>query len=255
MCAYKESLYLEECILSIMNQKVKSNILIATSTPNKYIYDIANRYNIEVVVNDGEGGIANDWNFAFSCAKTELVTLAHQDDIYLENYLSDALNYINNTKNTIIYFSNYDELRNGKPEKSNKLLFIKRVMLLPLCIRAFQKSRFWKRSVISFGNPICCPSVLYVRKNIPDKLFRVGFRSNVDWEAWELLSKNDGSFVYNPHVGMYHRIHKESETTATINDKARKNEDYEIFCKFWPRRIAKKLSKVYSKSEKSNKIE
>ena len=41
ICAYKESPYLEECIQSLMNQTVKSDILIATATPSKYIDDIA----------------------------------------------------------------------------------------------------------------------------------------------------------------------------------------------------------------------
>ena len=37
ICAYKESEFLEECILSLKKQSIKSEILIATSTPNKYI--------------------------------------------------------------------------------------------------------------------------------------------------------------------------------------------------------------------------
>lgn len=32
--AYKESVYLEDCILSCINQNYKSNVVIATSTPN-----------------------------------------------------------------------------------------------------------------------------------------------------------------------------------------------------------------------------
>ena len=35
ICAYKESPYLEECIKSLKNQTIKSNILIATSTPKR----------------------------------------------------------------------------------------------------------------------------------------------------------------------------------------------------------------------------
>ena len=34
--AYKESEYLEDCIKSTLNQKYKSDVVIATSTPNKY---------------------------------------------------------------------------------------------------------------------------------------------------------------------------------------------------------------------------
>ena len=67
ICAYKESAFLEECILSLKKQTVRSNILIATSTPNKYIDDIAEKYGIVVMVNKGQGGITQDcegvWGF------------------------------------------------------------------------------------------------------------------------------------------------------------------------------------------------
>ena len=42
ICAYKESPYLEECIQSLMNQTVKSDILIATATPSKYMSIMGN---------------------------------------------------------------------------------------------------------------------------------------------------------------------------------------------------------------------
>ena len=81
--AYKESEYLEKCIKSVLNQKYKSKVLIATSTPNDYIYDLAKKYNLEVIVNPNPGkGIGYDFDFAISCGKTDLVTVAHQDDIF-----------------------------------------------------------------------------------------------------------------------------------------------------------------------------
>ena len=46
ICAYKESKYLEECIESLEKQIVKSNIIMCTSTPNDYIKNMAQKYNI-----------------------------------------------------------------------------------------------------------------------------------------------------------------------------------------------------------------
>lgn len=60
VCAYKESPYLEECIESLKGQSVRSNILIATSTPNEYIKNIAEKNNIPYFINEGEGGITQD---------------------------------------------------------------------------------------------------------------------------------------------------------------------------------------------------
>ena len=48
LCAYKESEFLEECLMSLLNQTVKADIVISTSTPNDYINGIASKYNIKV---------------------------------------------------------------------------------------------------------------------------------------------------------------------------------------------------------------
>ena len=91
-------------------------------------------------------------------------------------------------------------------------------------------------------------------QNLPKKIFKPGFRSDEDWEAWEMLSKRQGSFVYLNEIQMYHRIHEESETSVILGDNARNEEDYIMFRKFWPVQIAKLLAKVYAKSEKSNEL-
>ena len=50
------------------------------------------------------------------------------------------------------------------------------------------------------------------------------------------------------------RIHEESATTAIIHDNARVQENYIMYCKFWPKPIAKLINHFYTKSEKSNEI-
>ena len=50
ICAYKESRYLEKCIISLLKQNVKSNIIMATSTPNEYIEQMAEKYHIPLDV-------------------------------------------------------------------------------------------------------------------------------------------------------------------------------------------------------------
>ena len=47
--AYKESKYLEESVKSVLNQKYKSKVVIATSTPNDYIKKLAKKYKLDSV--------------------------------------------------------------------------------------------------------------------------------------------------------------------------------------------------------------
>ena len=53
---------------------------------------------------------------------------------------------------------------------------------------------------------------------------------------------------------MGHRIHEESETSLILGDHARNQEDYEMFCRFWPKGIARILAKFYARSESSNQM-
>ena len=252
ICAYKESLYLEECIRSLINQNVKSTIKMVTSTPNSYIQSLAVKYDIPLVVNQGEAGIVQDWNFGLEQCTTPYVTIAHQDDLYYESYAKVAIQELNKRKTPLIFFANYNELWGEEPKKSSVLLEFKRMMLFVLRFKKLQKCIFLRRRILSFGNAICCPSVTYAMKNLPHPIFTIGFRSNQDWETWERLSALPGDFIYYPKRLMSHRIHKESETSKMISEQLRIKEDYKMFCKFWHPRVAKILAKGYSTSERFN---
>ena len=131
ICAYKESRYLEECIQSLLNQTVKSRIRIVTSTPCEHISNLAAQYGLDVSVNHGKTGISGDWNFALDQGETELITIAHQDDTYEPEYTEKMLERMNKSREPILYFTNYGELREGEKVQRNKLLKIKRTLMIP----------------------------------------------------------------------------------------------------------------------------
>lgn len=252
ICAYKESKYLGECIDSLMRQTVKTNIIMATSTPNEHIQHYADMYSLKLFINRGESGIAGDWNFALSCADTALVTIAHQDDIYEPKYAETMLKCMNRAKAPVLFSSNYGEIRNGEKVFSNKLLNIKKILLVPM--RLFPDSIKARRLSLAFGDSISCPTVTYVKDIITIYPFEQGLRAALDWQQWEKLSKLRGTFASSVKPLMCHRIHEESETSKIIGENSRGDENYKIFLKFWPAPIAKMLNRFYSDSEKSNKV-
>lgn len=254
ICAYGESPYLEECIRSLRRQSIGARIVMATSTPNLTVRNLASLYGLKLYVNTGERGIANDWNFALSCADTPLVMIAHQDDLYHRDYAAEILIAANLADDPILLFTDYGEKRGIKKVRANRILRIKRLMLLPLRPQRAWKSRFLRRRVLSFGSPICCPSVTYVREKLPEKLFDPAYGVSLDWEAWERLSRLSGDFVYVPELLMLHRIHEGSETTRQIGISGRGREDLKMYEKFWPERIARILEYFYSSSEQSNRV-
>ena len=258
ICAYKESPYLEQCILSLQNQTLKTKIIIATSTPNTFIQRLADKYQIPVYRNEAGiqhgSNIADDWNFALSKVSTPLATIAHQDDVYKEEYAEQILAAMNKCEHPLIVFSDYSELRDGKEVADNKLLNVKRKLLMPLKNEHHWKSVFWRRRALSFGSPICCPAVTYYLPNLPKPIFVKGYKSDLDWEAWEKLSRLKGEFAFVNQILMSHRIHEESTTSSLINGEGRGSEDLSMFKKFWPAPIAKMIEKKYKTSEDQNSL-
>ena len=253
VCAYGESPYLEECLRSLRTQTARSRIVMATSTPNDHIRALAKDYNIKLYVNhETEGGIAADWDFALRCAGTPLVTLAHQDDVYLPLYTERMLSVMNTARHPILFSCGYGELRGRERVYSNALLTVKKLLRTPM--RLLPGVRAARRLSLALGDPICCPSVTYVKERMGDFRFSRELRCDLDWDAWERLSREEGSFAFTPEVLLLHRIHPNSETSHILGENARVTEDLRMLRRFWPEGIARTLSKLYAGSEKSNRL-
>lgn len=125
-------------------------------------------------------------------------------------------------------------------------------MLSP--IGHFNRNRFIRRRVLSLGNPICCPAVTYNKSLLGNFVFDTELKTNLDWAAWEEISRYKGRFIYVTEPLIGHRIHKESETSNTIENKKRASEDLMMLKKFWPSIIAGLIFHFYKKSEKANAL-
>lgn len=254
ICAYGDSPYLVECVESLISQSVSTNLIMTSSTPNDHIREVAQHYRIPLFINPVSKGIAADWNFSYARANTSLVTIAHQDDTYAQKYTEHMLQGLNAATRPLVFFTDYGELRNGVEVDNNRLLRIKRLLLAPLKKKTRQNSAFWKRRVLSLGSAICCPSVTFVKENLPNPLFREGLETNLDWDAWERLSRENGAFIYDSSLLMHHRVHEESATTLLIEGNVRKGEDELMLGRFWPKPIAKAINIFYSQGQKSNRL-
>lgn len=249
--AYKESPYLEDCIKSVLDQEYPSKVVIATSTPNSFIKNLAKKYKLDIKVNQGKTGIGADFDFALNSGETELVTIAHQDDVYDPDYSKEMVDAYKKHPESLIIFPDYYELRKEGKVELNTLLKVKHFLLWPLRLTS-GKSKFMKRMALRFGDPICCPAVTFNTKKVKTPLFDNEMKNDVDWHAWEVLSKKPGNFTFVDRKLMGHRIHSGSATTENIQDRTRTKEDYQILQRFWPKWIAQKIAKLDARSEKSN---
>ena len=178
--AYKQSSELEKCIKSVLNQSLKTNVVIATSTPNDYITKLAKEYDLEVIVNKEKKGIGYDFDFASNCVESKLITIAHQDDIYDYDYAKEVVKEYKTHPKASIIFTDYYEIKNEKKEISNINLKIKRILLFPLRFHLFSGFKFIKRFALRFGNAISCPAVTFVSANVPKDKFKSNMKCDVD---------------------------------------------------------------------------
>lgn len=246
ICAYGDSPYLEEALLSAMRQTIPVEILIATSTPSKYIRNIAGKYGIPYFINPEKKGIASDWNFALSRIKTEYGMILHQDDIYFPRYAESVLSAMRKYPDSLIAFTDYGDLmEDGKIHTMRPYLCVKRLLLWGFYLKHVHRSFLGKRSALIFGNAICCPAVAYHLTRIKNPVFDTSYTVNLDWAMWLTLAQQKGVFIFIPHILMAHRISGAMETVAAVADHRRYQEDLRIFRQIWGKTGAALLMMFY----------
>ena len=249
ICAYGDSPYLEECIKSLMNQTLKTNIILYTSTPSKYIEALCTQYDLPYFISKG-GSIGKDGNNALSFVETQYATIADQDDYYEPNYAQEIMKKAKLYRDFLILYTNYFEEKKGKRISKTVNLKIKTAMLRFL--NCFSSWKFWRTRILSFGNAICCPAVTYNLANLDKFQFDESLRGNLDWIAWYQIAQLDGRFIFLDKELMCHRIHSDSETSKTIKHHTRTDEDLATLSLFWPKWFATFIMKFYVKSQQTN---
>jgi hypothetical protein len=253
---YKDAPRLPALIESLRAQDgPESEILLSTSTPSADLDVAARRHSVPLRVNMHRMDISGDWNFALAAAATQYVTLAHQDDLFERSYVSRLRAALSAYPEATIGFCDYSEHSPQGPRARNLNLRIKRA----LCQRAFGDREYIftardKLRLLSLGNPVCCPSVMFNRSNIPKFHFPSGFQTNLDWMAWLDLARTPGGFVYVRDCLVSKGVHPQSATSATIANRAREREDRALFGEIWPRPVAALLTAVYKLGYRANRV-
>jgi glycosyltransferase involved in cell wall biosynthesis len=253
--AYQNSVYLDSCVQSLLAQTLPGNIIITTSTPHIFIERIAEKYGLEYHVNTDQQGIAADWNFALSKSPTQLVTIAHQDDIYEPGYTAAIINTVEtyNTDAIQIVFTDYKDIVNGQIRRFGLNAMVKHILLLPFLVSKKINNRLLKKLILLFGDPICCPSVTFNKAALgSDFKFDTHYQCTLDWLAWYQLSAEKGAFLYINKKLVQHRIHHQSETSSQLQNGRRRQEEQHLFELMWGKRFAKFITRLYTIGHKDN---
>ncbi len=253
VCAYGESPYLKACVESLLPMREEgSGLILCTSSDCEFLRGIAAEYGIPYYVNPEGGGLGRDWNFALKTAAeetgAELVTIAHQDDVYRKDYLRELRKSVLRWGDASVFSTrcrNIDENGRRYIGRSER---VKRILRLPLRLRCLNGTVFGKRLTLRFGNSIVCPSCTYDLSLTGRDLFRENFRFVADWDALLRISGMPGRFVCTEKELLSYRIHQGSATKANIENHNREKEEMFMFSRMWPRPVAVLLMMLYRTS-------
>lgn len=247
--AYGCSPHLGDCLQSLTSQtRAGSEIVISTSTPNDALFRIADQYGVPVREHGPNAGIGRDWNAALDFASRRWVTIAHQDDIYLPDFVARTLEAVEAASDAVLVMTGYSELTDGAIRPISPMLRIKAMLLeLGYLGRTHVSGTSAKLRLFRFGCPVACPSVT-LGPPVSNLRFREDLKVDLDWEAWIRAARMPGAFCYVRKSMMLHRIHGASETSAGVRDGVRAREDAEMFRSLWPAPVAGVLARAYAMS-------
>lgn len=248
VCAYQDSPFLKACLKSLKRQTIPSNIIICTSTPSPYIDGLAEKYQIPVYVRHGKSDIQEDWNFAYQSASARLVTIAHQDDIYHKDYIRVLLQQFEHFPDMTVFFTDYLVVKEDVVQKRAAGELIKKLLRLPLRFPGLCHISQIKKSVLMFGNSVCCPSCTYHKAVLGEPLFTSQYKFALDWDTLFRLSAVPGRFICAETPLIYYRIHNGATTKECILDHRRYQEESKMFEQMWPLPIARLLLHFYKKA-------
>lgn len=248
ICAYKESPYLEECIQSLLQQSIKTNIIITTSTPGEFIQNIVDKYRISLYIRDGMSDIRDDWNFAYDQAATDWVTIAHQDDMYDMDYVKELLKAITKNDQAAAFLSDYMPVKNGQVGPRDINSKIRRFLRKPLKYKVLAKRSFFKRAVLALGNSICAPAVTYHKSLLGPSYFTSEMKFNIDWDTFLKLAQEKWPLAYTEKPLTFYRIHGKATSMEFIENHGRELEDAAMFRKFWPGWAVNIIMHFYTKA-------
>lgn len=248
ICAYKDSPYLEACIKSLKRQSEPADIILCTSTPSRYIGEMAGKYGLPLYVRDGESDIRDDWNFAYGKAQGRLVTIAHQDDCYHRDYAKAVRECWEKYPDTTVFTTDCAILKEDSLQKPGMVQFVKLLLRVPLRFKRFADRTWVKRAALVFGNPVICPSCTYDKEALGEPLFDSPYKFALDWDTMWKLAGRPGRFICVERPLIRYRIHGGATTKACIENHQRAEDEAAMYRKIYPEPVVKVLMWFYRKA-------
>jgi alpha-1,3-rhamnosyltransferase len=200
--SYNHEKYVEQAILSVINQTYKNIELIIIDDGSKdnspyLIKELINRNNSFKIIFEIQDnmGLCKTLNKSIRMAKGEFVAILASDDMYLPNRIEECVNVLLNAKSNICAVYSDGFIINGNGMKIGRF---SDKYTIPIGKNIYKE--------LLIGNWIAALSVLYRRSS----LFECGlFDENIEVEDYDMLLKlaQKFKFEYIPKPLFLYRLH------------------------------------------------
>ena len=230
---YKGKSFLYSAIRSVIDQNLTdwNLIIIDDSSGADNVEDLVREFKdtrISYLKNPKNLGMAETWNRCIHEAKTELVTILHNDDVVLPNYavemiaahkkFSEASAYFCDTKiickDGIERFSFPDLIKKFIHKNQNPLSKISGEDGLTKLLK---------------GNFIFCPSICYNKSKLNGLKFNSNWKMVLDLEFTTSLLLNDSYLIGLPVVAFNYRRHGENASAIYTTSMLRFKEEIALY--------------------------
>ena len=220
---YNVEKYLDECILSVINQTYKNlEILLiddgSTDSSRDICYNYSEKDDRIQIINKKNGGLASARNIGIAKATGEYIYFLDSDDYIKETTIEEVINYMKNNDLDLCYFS-ADVVIEDDDLSWNKKMYIKRNHYIP------NKGISILKELVD-NNEYTCSNCMFISKSSLLKLNNLKYTEGYIYEdnyfAFMLAINSQKSGVLNKSL-YFRRVRKGSITTEDFVLKKRIN--------------------------------
>lgn len=107
-----------------------------------------------------------------------------------------------------VFTSDYAIVKNKKVITGDKMLWVKRLLRIPLRFHILCGLKWIKIMPLVLGNPICCPATTYSKKRLGEPFVQSEYQFALDWDHMVQLAGEKGRFICVEKPLIYYRVHE-----------------------------------------------
>lgn len=227
---YRGEKFIVECLNSVYSQKTlhSYNVVLLASTDFEHLQCILEEFiyrGLKIVDTSSSVGIGSNWNNLFSLVDTPYFSILHQDDILLNTYVQDMIDFFSYLPSTVqlIHCSAYSIDNSNKCRIRYFEQFRKKIS--PKVI-SFSRGLF---SLILF-QPINCPTCVY-RSSLKDTvgIFNTQLSDGLDFDYQLRVVLNRFDIAFCDAFLYAYRRHNSNASLQNIHEKSKYKELLHVF--------------------------